>query len=90
MDISTDTPMEIGGNSMEWSPMSPPPEPPMTETSIDDLSHELLMKVLNFVPKRRYSALVNKSFYDAVCDIDSKKDIYKLVLDKSMTSTVSS
>lgn len=48
-------------------------------TTISQLDHQQLLNILSYVPNRRQAALVNKSFYAAVCEVDFKQDVYKLV-----------
>lgn len=57
---------------------------PATASCIDKLSPKLLEKILSYIPNLRDAALVSKSFYSAACELDNKRDTYKLVFDGSI------
>lgn len=49
--------------------------------SYDELPKKTLLKILSYLPSRRYAALVNKDWYTAACEIDNAEGIYKLNFD---------
>lgn len=57
-------------------------------TQIQKLLPHIFEKILSYVPNRRYSALVNKYFYKAVCKVDNNENIYRFHCDGKLGEKV--
>lgn len=80
-------------NTMKHKLMTAPEDPEMSKIAklaglevcyIDQLPSKVLLEILSYIPNLRDAALVNKKFYEAVCEKENKLGMHKVVFDGAL------